>query len=141
MKGMCSIGMLLGRICLSAIFILAAIGKLMDYEGTAQYMASKGLTMIPVFLYGAAIVELIGGLMILFGFKARIGAVILLLYLIPTTLIFHDFWNVSDAIMRQIQMIMFLKNLAIFGGLLYIICAGPGKVAFCSRCCTENPKL
>jgi putative oxidoreductase len=141
MKGLCSIGMLLGRICISAIFILAAIGKIMDYEGTSQYMASKGLTMIPIFLYGAAIVELIGGLMVLIGFKTRIGAVILLLFLIPTTLIFHDFWNVSEALARQLQMIIFMKNLAIFGGLLYIVCAGPGRIACCSRCCNENPKL
>lgn len=126
---MSSFGMLIGRILLSLIFFFAAVGKIMDYNGTAHYMASKGMTMIPLFLYGAAAVELIGGLMILFGVKARVGAVILMLFLIPTTLIFHDFWNVSDSLIKQIQILMFMKNVAIFGGLLYILSAGPGRIA------------
>lgn len=118
--------MFLGRLALCAIFILAGIGKFMDYEGTAKYMESAGMTMIPVFLYAAAVVEILGGLSLLLGFKARIGAIVLLLFLIPTTLIFHSFWHLEGAD-RSLQQIMFLKNLAIFGGLLYVAACGAGK--------------
>lgn len=135
MKGLCSVGMLIGRLCLSAIFIAAAIGKVMDYNGTAQYMASKGMTLIPLFYIGAILIEFLAGLSLLIGFKARIAATILLLFLIPTTLIFHDFWNIDEAMARQLEMIMFMKNLAIFGGLLYVVCTGAGHCAISGRHC------
>lgn len=119
-------GMFLARICVSAIFILAGIGKFINYEDTVQYMASKSFTMIPLFLVAAALVEIIGGLSVLFGFKIRWGATLLLLFLIPTSIIFHDFWNLYGA-EKQSQMIEFLKNLSIFGGLIYVLLNGAGK--------------
>lgn len=130
---MCSFSLLIGRILLSAIFILAGVGKFMDMEGTSQYMASKGFTMIPLFLISAAVVEILGGLSLLTGYFTRIGATILILFLIPTTLIFHDFWNQVGQ-ERQMQMIEFLKNLAIFGGLFYVLGSGAGKFSI-DRCC------
>lgn len=133
MKGLCSFVLFMGRLCLCTIFILAGVGKLLDYEGTAQMMASKGMTMIPLFLYSAAFVEIVGGLSLLFGFKIRIGSALLLLFLIPTTLIFHDFWNVGEN-EQALQMIMFLKNLAIFGGLLYVLACGAGAFSIDSCC-------
>lgn len=131
-----SFGLLLGRLCLSAIFIISGIGKFIDFDSNAQYMASKGLTMVPFFLVVAAIIEILGGLAILLGFKARIGAGILALYLIPVTFLFHDFWNVSGA-EHLLQLIMFLKNLAIFGGLLYVVCSGAGRYSF-DACCSHG---
>lgn len=144
MKFLCSSMMFLGRICIAAIFILAGIGKFMDFDGTATYMASKGMTMIPLFLFGAATIEILGGLSLVLGYKTRLGAAILLLFLIPTTYIFHDFWNLEGA-ERTSQQIEFLKNLAIFGGLLYVIAVGAGRCA-CDACChkeknvTEQPQ-
>lgn len=134
---MCSFVMLLGRICLSAIFILAGVGKFMDFHGTAEYMASKGLTMIPVFLYAAAILEIVGGLSLLLGLKVRWGATILMLFVVSATVIFHDFWNVTDPILQKLQMIMFMKNLAILGGLLYVVSCGAGGCA-CDACCCKK---
>lgn len=128
MRGLDSFGLLLGRICISIIFILAGIGKLMDVEGTAKYMESAGMTMIPFFLYAAAAVEILGGLSVLLGFKTRFGAIILLLFLIPTTVIFHGFWQ-AEGVTRAVLMIEFLKNLSIFGGLLYVLVCGPGKLS------------
>lgn len=132
-----SLGMLLGRILLSIIFIVSGIGMFMDYQGTAGYMASKGMTMIPLFLYAAALIQIIGGLSILLGYKARYGAVLLIIFLIPVSVIFHDFWNISDAAMGKMQMILFMHNLAIFGGLLYIISCGAGGWS-CDRCCKKT---
>ncbi len=132
----CSMLMLLGRICLSIIFILAGMGKISGPEETAAYMIAKGMSMTHFFLYAAAAVEIIGGLSLLLGFKTRWGSLLLLLFLIPTTFIFHNFWNVGPEA-SKIEMIGFLKNLAIFGGLLYTLSVGPGKISldrFCRNC-------
>lgn len=128
MKGLGSFGLFLGRLCLATIFVMAGIGKFLDFEGTAKYMESAGMTMIPFFLYGAAVVEILGGLSVFLGFKTRLGATLLLLFLIPTTIIFHGFWNLEGA-MRMMQTTEFLKNLAIMGGLLYVIVCGPGRMS------------
>lgn len=129
MKAIRSLLLFFARIAIATIFIFAGAGKLIDYDQTAQYMAAHGLTYVPFFLIGAVIVELVGGLCILLGYKTRFGAAILLLFLIPTTLIFHNFWA-ADAAAKTMQQIMFLKNLAIFGGLLYVFCDGAGSIAF-----------
>lgn len=128
MKALRSFFTFIARICIAAIFIMSGAGKLIFFDQTQAYMASKGFTAIPLFLMGAALVELIGGLCLILGYKTRFGATILLLFLIPTTLIFHDFWNIEGE-GRELQQIMFFKNLAIFGGLLYILCDGPGSLS------------
>lgn len=118
--------LLIGRLCLSIIFILAGVGKFLDYEGTAEYMGSKGMMMVPFFLITAALLELFAGLSLLLGYRVRLAATLLILFLIPVTYIFHDFWNLEGAA-RQMMMIEFLKNTAIFGGLFYVLGAGAGK--------------
>lgn len=139
MKAMRSLFTFIARLFLAAIFIFAGASKLIFFDQTQTYMAAKGFTAIPLFLLGAALVELIGGLCLVLGYKTRFGAAILLLFLIPTTIIFHDFWNASGAD-QAIEQIMFLKNLAIFGGLLYILCDGPGGFA-CDACNkTKHPE-
>lgn len=127
--GYCSaILMLLGRICLVTIFILSGTGKLLDPEHFITYMASKGFFWVEFFLYTAAAFELVGGLMVLLGIKARWGAILLVIFLIPTTFIFHSYWLAPPAAF-EVQRLMFLKNLGIFGGLLYIIATGSGAIS------------
>jgi putative oxidoreductase len=137
-----SLTMLIGRLLIATIFILAGASKFLDYDQTSAYMASKGMTMIPLFLVGAAAFEIIGGLSLLVGYKTRIGAALLLIFLIPTTIIFHSFWNTSGAEHAQAQ-IDFLKNLAIFGGLLYVLNFGAGPLSIdacnCKRAPTNKP--
>jgi putative oxidoreductase len=108
-----------GRMLLSVIFLVSGLGKIMDWNGNAQIMASQGLPLVPLLLTGAIITELAGGLSVLLGWRARWGALLLFLYLIPTTLIFHDFWAFSGTEM-QTQLVNFLKNLSIMGGLLLV---------------------
>lgn len=134
MKSLCSLSMLLARICIAAIFILAGISKFFSWDATAAYMASKNIPMVPYFLVLAALLEIIAGICLVVGYHTRIAAAALMLYLIPTTGIFHDFWNVTDPAARELQMEMFLKNLAIFGGLWYILCCGSGKYSCDSSC-------
>lgn len=133
----CSLGLLLGRWCIAAIFLIAGIVKFMSYDATAAFMAVKGLPSVPYLLYAAAILEILCGLALIFGFWTRLAAVILLLYLIPVTYIFHDFWNVPSPELRYLQLWMFLKNLAIFGGLLYVISVGAGSWS-CGCCCKKS---
>jgi putative oxidoreductase len=110
------------------IFLFSALGKIFDWQGTAGYMASKGMPLVPLFLLGAIVFELVGGLSVLLGFKARKGALMLIVFMIPATLIFHNFW-VAEGMERQIQMIMFMKNLTMIGGLVLILGFGSGPLS------------
>lgn len=127
MNAQCSLIMLLGRILISVIFIFTGSNKFIEYGGTAEYMATKNMPLIPFFLYAAAGIEFVGGLLVLFGYKARYGALILALFLLPVTFIFHDFWMLNDAQTFQRELIDFLTNFAIIGGLLYVFCFGAGS--------------
>jgi putative oxidoreductase len=120
-----------GRVLVSVIFLLSGLGKIIDWNGNAQLMASQGMPLIPLLLAGAIMIELAGGVSVLLAWKARWGALLLFLYLIPTTLIFHDFWAFSGAEM-QTQLVNFLKNLSIMGGLL-LVAAYDGAVLVADR--------
>jgi len=108
-----------GRVLLALIFVLSALGKLADWSGTAAYMAAKSMPLVPLFLAAAIVLELGGGLAVLTGRGARLGAVALVVFLVPTTLIFHNFWAAAG-IERQNQLAHFMKNVAIVGGLLLV---------------------
>lgn len=111
---------LIARVLLGLIFVMSGFNKISGFEGTQQYMASHGMPLTAVLLVGAIGIEILGGLSIILGLWARVGAVALFLFLIPATLIFHT--EFSD----QTQMIMFLKNLSIMGGLLLVTAFGSG---------------
>lgn len=123
---------LAGRILLSLIFIMSGLSKIFDWSGTAAYMASKGMPVIPFFLLMAILFEVFGGLSVLAGFKGRIGALALFIFLVPTTLIFHNFWA-YDGMEKQMQMASFMKNLAIMGGLALVVGFGPGSLSIDAR--------
>ena len=117
---------LAGRILLSAIFVLSGVMKLIDTSGTVQHMEAQGIPSANVLAILAGLVEIAGGLMILTGFATRLGGLMLFLFLIPTTFIFHAFWNLTGP-ERLGQMVHFMKNLAIMGGLLLVVAFGPGR--------------
>jgi putative oxidoreductase len=116
---------LAGRILLSTIFLLSGLTKFTDWHGTAVYMAAHSLSLIPVLLPIAGLVEILGGLAILLGVRTRAAALLLFLYLIPTTLVFHNYWSVGGPEHIN-QLHHFLKNLAIMGGLAILVGLGPG---------------
>ena len=119
---------LFGRILLASIFLMSGFNKIMNPEATQQYMIAMGMTWATTFFYlGAIALEVGGGLSLLLGFWTRLGAWALVLFMIPTTLIFHT--NFGD----PNQMIHFLKNLAMTGGLLYIAAYGPGPISLDGR--------
>lgn len=121
-------GLLAGRILLAYIFVLSGYGKITNFAGAAGYMAKYGMPMIEFFLVCAIVLELAGSLMLAVGWKARWGALALIVFTVPTTLIFHAYWAVPPE-QAYGQMIQFQKNLAILGGLLYALFSGPGRLS------------
>ena len=130
-----------GRLMISVIFLLSAFGnKIVNFNSVADLMASKGMPQdeilgIPAHKYllcGAIVFLILGGLSVAAGFKARLGACMLLLFLVGATCYFHDFWN-ADADHQPTEMIQFLKNLALSGTMLFIIANGAGPGSFDQR--------
>jgi putative oxidoreductase len=122
-------GTLAARILISHIFILSGIMKIMDPAGTAAQMESRGMFWVPFFLWAAVAVELGAGLCLLLGYKARLAALVLFLFLIPVTLTFHNFWTYADPKERMQTMIMLMHNLTLMGGLLLVMTFGPGPLS------------
>ena len=116
----------LGRVLLSAIFILSGLGKLPHFHDVAQMMAGKGIPLASLALAVTLFIEIVGGLMVLTGFQAKYAALVMAVWLVPVTLVFHNFWAAPEA-MKQEQTINFLKNVAIMGGLLMLTYASPEK--------------
>ncbi len=138
MNFLVSLLLLVARMAIAALFLSAGVNKLINYNDTVQYMTAHGFTMVPFFLFGAAAIEVIGGLALIFGIKTRVTAFILILFLIPTTAIFHSFWTLSggEAVLARL---FFFHNLALIGGLIYVLCYGAGKFA-CDRSCECKEK-
>lgn len=118
---------LLGRIFISLIFFWEAYDSIAFFDSVKRTMTNYGITWNQDFLLVTVIVFLIiGGLFILIGYKASTGAVLLLIYWIPVTFMVYSFWNdpVSE---RRMASILFMKNMAIIGGLLMIVVNGAGR--------------
>lgn len=128
-----------GRVFLALIFVVSALNKLMNWDQPAAAIADKGLTPASLFLAGAIALELVGGILLLTGLYTRIGVLLLMAFLIPTTLIMHDFWALEGA-ERQLQATNFLKNLSIFGGLLIVLGVGAGGLSVDSKLARERGK-
>lgn len=121
-----NVAALAGRILLAVIFLISGFGKIGGFEGTAGYIASKGLPMPQVVTALTILVELGGGLLLAIGYKARWAALALGIFTLLAAIIFHDFWA-AEAAQKMNQQINFLKNLAITGGMLMVFAFGPGR--------------
>jgi putative oxidoreductase len=116
---------LAGRILMSVVFLVSGLFKIGGYTQFVGYAAAKGVPMPSVAIACAVVLELAGGLAILVGFQTKIAAWLLFLYLIPVTFFFHNFWALQGA-EQQNNMIHFLKNVAIMGGLVILAANGAG---------------
>jgi putative oxidoreductase len=119
---------LLGRIALALIFLWSGYGKLADIMGTVGYMNAYHLPMANVLVWPAALLELIGGVMLLAGWKVRWAALALAAFSIVSTFIFDNFWAVPPEQALN-QTIHFMKNVAIMGGFLQVFAFGAGRYA------------
>jgi putative oxidoreductase len=123
---------LIGRIGLAALFLWSGYGKLVHMDGNVGYMKAFGLPAAELLIWPALLVELGAGAMLLVGWKARWAAIVLVLYTLPATFIFHAYWSVPADQVLNMQ-IHFMKNLAIVGGLLGIFAHGSGPLALDRR--------
>ena len=120
----------LGRGMLCAIFAMSAIGnKLPHFEETVTSMQAEGVPQPRALLTGAIVFLILGSLFVIVGYASRLGALLLLIFLVLATYYFHDFWHFPDGPERIGQTIQFMKNVAIAGALLGIIVNGPGAGA------------
>ncbi len=131
--GLADLVALPARLLLAAIFVSSGVGKIFEFGSTRDFMAQEGMQMPALFLIGAIVFEIVGGASIVLGYKARLGAILLIIFLVPATLIFHDFWTIEDAEAQKTQMIMFMKNLSIMGGLLMVVAHGSGRFSLDGR--------
>jgi putative oxidoreductase len=129
---------LFGRLLIAAIFLTSGIAKLTDLPGTVAKMTSKGIPYADTLAMVAGVSEVLGAVALVFGLLTRVGAVGLILFMIPTTLIFHAFWNFHGA-ERMPQMVNFMKNLAIIGGLATLAAFGAGRASLDYRLRRRRP--
>lgn len=135
----------LGRMLVSIIFILLGLAVVFNWEvvehdfsgalanweyyvGHYEYMneiVTRASRMVPLLITIGAGCQVLGGFLVFLGMRARLGAILLLIYLIPTTVLFHHFWFLEGHAMTR-SLVLFLKNLAIIGGLLMIVAMGAG---------------
>ena len=116
-----------GRVFLSLIFIISGVGKLADHTGTVGYISSVHAPMPELAYWIAVVVEVGFGTALLTGFKARFAGTGLAMFTLAAAFLFHN--NFAD----QIQMIMFLKNITIIGGLLLVVAHGAGGISIDNR--------
>jgi len=121
-----SLAALLGRICIGILFFWAGWTKIMDIEGTMSYMVSKQMPMVEFFLPAAIAMQNLGALSLIMGFLTRWGAALLIIFIVPASILFHNFWNLEGAV-QLTEKIMFMKDVGVLGGLLLILAFGPGK--------------
>ena len=123
-----SLLLLAGRISLAMIFLFSGMNKVSNFGSTVEKMTLVGVPMPSRLLPLAIMFLLVGSLSLIVGFRVKIGAALLAVFLVLATGYFHNFWEVEEAA-RQMQQIQFMKNLSILGGLLGIAAAGPGPIS------------
>ncbi|HYW34910.1 MAG TPA: DoxX family protein [Balneolaceae bacterium] len=107
--------LLIARILYSAVFIQAGIGHIFQPDELADYAKSKNVPFPKMSVIFTGLLNLLGGLSILLGLWVNIGAWLLIVFLVPTAFIMHNFWVVDDPMQRQNEQIHFLKDLSMAG--------------------------
>lgn len=120
-----------GRALYASIFLMAAFGHFSPQ--TIAYAASQGVPFAGLAVPLSGVLALVGGLSVLLGYKAKVGAWLLVLFLVPVTLMMHNFWAVTDPMMAKMQQVMFMKNLSMLGGALLITYFGAGPLSLDAR--------
>ncbi len=122
---------LLGRFLFVLIFLMS--GPRHFSSQVIGYAASQGVPLASILVPLSGVLALVGGLSILLGYRAKIGAWLIALFLVPVTLMLHKFWGISDPMMAQMQMVMFMKNVSMLGGALLISQLGAGTFSLDAR--------
>ena len=121
----------LGRLLFALIFLMAGANHF--NKQTIGYAASQGVPFASIAVPLSGVVAIAGGLSILLGYRAKLGAWLIVLFLVPVSFMMHKFWTVTDPMMAQIQMILFMKNISMLGGALLISQFGAGPLSLDAR--------
>jgi putative oxidoreductase len=121
----------LGRFFFALIFLMAGANHF--NKQTIGYAASQGVPLASIAVPLSGVVAIAGGLSILLGYRAKLGAWLIVLFLVPVSFMMHKFWTVTDPMMAQIQMILFMKNISMLGGALLISQFGAGPLSLDAR--------
>jgi putative oxidoreductase len=127
----------LGRVLMGLYFIIPAISKINKFEGTSAYMEQHNVPMVSLLLVLTIIIQLVGGVAIIIGFKGKVSAFILAGLTLLISLFMHDFWGMTEGVARSHELQNFLKNMGIIAGLLIITGLGTGKFSLEGRKVTE----
>jgi len=130
---------LTGRILYALIFVFAAPGHFTANE--IAYAAAQGVPLAGLAVPASGILALVGGLSIALGYRVRWGAAALVVFLVPVTIAMHNFWAVTDPMMAQLHMVMFVKNVALIGAALFIASAGAGPLSLDARAQARKASL
>jgi len=122
---------LAGRILFSLLFIMAGLGHFSSQE--IAFAAAQGVPLASVVVPLSGILAIVGGLSIALGYKAKWGAALIVLFLIPVTLMMHNFWAAKDPLVAQDQMAHFMKNVSLLGSALFIFYFGSGPLSLDAR--------
>lgn len=123
---------LLGRILIGQLFLLAGISKIGVFAQVAAGMASKGIPASQLLLVITIVIEIGGALMIILGWRARLAATVLFLWMIPVTLLYHNFWAMTGQV-AYVNKIMFQKNLVMMGAMCFIFVFGSGRYSLADK--------
>ncbi|MBI5274424.1 MAG: DoxX family protein [Chlamydiales bacterium] len=118
---------LIGRILFSSIFIIKSIDHFS--KESINYAANSGVPLATILVPIAGIIAFLGGISILLGYKARLGAWLIIIFLIPTTLMMHQFWSIGDVYDAMMHQYCFMKNVSMIGGALMISYFGSGPMS------------
>jgi putative oxidoreductase len=129
----------LGRFLLALVFVLAGFSKIWGLNATAAQMASHGIPLPNLLVYGVVALEFGGGLALMLGLFTRPIALIFAIYLLTLALVFHNYWAMPAAEMHA-QQIAFMEHLAMLGGMLYVFCFGAGPVSLDALIGLERPR-
>src|SRR6202040_1160006 len=121
----------LGRFFFALIFLMAGANHF--NKQTIGYAASQSVPLASIAVPLSGVMAIAGGLSILLGYRAKLGAWLIVLFLVPVTLMMHKFWAVQDPMMAQIQMILFMKNVSMLGAALLISQFGAGPLSLDTR--------
>lgn len=124
---------LIGRVLLVFMFVYSGFNKISGFEGTEAAIAGKNVPLPAIATTIAIVIECIGGAMIAFGWKARWAAIAVAAFTLVATILFHNFWAMTDPAAIKTNQLMFLKNIAVIGGLLLVFAFGPGRYSLDRR--------
>jgi putative oxidoreductase len=123
---------LIGRILIGLLPLMSGLMTHFSEQGV-QYAEAHGVPAASVLVPLSGVVAIVGSLSIIIRYRAQVGAWLLVLFLLPVTFMMHDYWKVTDEMQRQVQMVIFFKNLGLLGGVLLLAYYGAGPISLDQR--------